>query len=213
MKRFIESELVRWKESPFKKPLLIYGARQVGKTWLMKNFGYSNFENVVYINFEKDILKKTVLLKDEDFVKSWVDKGFFFHTFKGMYDLLHQISDLNAKYQLGVPVIEEQNLIELFQEIKLPYLTIDKPGKTIFSSFSRLESTTNSILLSSELQPIKHFKMFENIILFGKSSLIESPATNRYFSEIILKNELRIQLNIDFFSSFKFVFLFIDEQG
>jgi len=165
------------------------------------------------LNFEKDILKKTVLLKDEDFVKSWVDKGFFFHTFKGMYDLLHQISDLNAKYQLGVPVIEEQNLIELFQEIKLPYLTIDKPGKTIFSSFSRLESTTNSILLSSELQPIKHFKMFENIILFGKSSLIESPATNRYFSEIILKNELRIQLNIDFFSSFKFVFLFIDEQG
>jgi hypothetical protein len=55
MKRFIESELVRWKKSPFKKPLLIYGARQVGKTWLMKNFGYSNFKNIVYINFEKKL--------------------------------------------------------------------------------------------------------------------------------------------------------------
>ncbi len=47
-------ELSRWKESKFRKPLVIKGARQVGKTWLMKEFGSKNYSNVVYINFENN---------------------------------------------------------------------------------------------------------------------------------------------------------------
>ena len=46
------SELIRWKEKSGRKPLLLEGARQVGKTYLLKDFGKRNFKNVAYINFQ-----------------------------------------------------------------------------------------------------------------------------------------------------------------
>lgn len=45
-------ELEEWKETKDRKPLIIRGARQVGKTWIMKEFGKNNYENVAYINFD-----------------------------------------------------------------------------------------------------------------------------------------------------------------
>lgn len=45
-------ELVEWKRSPNRKPLIIRGARQVGKTWLMKEFGKEYYEKCAYINFD-----------------------------------------------------------------------------------------------------------------------------------------------------------------
>ena len=53
MKRFILDELNSWKESKYRKPLIIRGARQVGKTWVMKEFGKS-FESVAYFNFDEN---------------------------------------------------------------------------------------------------------------------------------------------------------------
>lgn len=44
-------ELEEWKESTDRKPLIIKGARQVGKTWITKEFGKNNYKNVAYINF------------------------------------------------------------------------------------------------------------------------------------------------------------------
>ncbi len=52
MKRKIEDKLLNWKNSPSRKPLIIYGARQVGKTTSIKEFGKTNYFNVVYIDFE-----------------------------------------------------------------------------------------------------------------------------------------------------------------
>jgi len=52
MKRNIYKELLKWKESSRRKPLMIYGARQVGKTWLMQEFGRTDFDNTLYINFD-----------------------------------------------------------------------------------------------------------------------------------------------------------------
>ena len=58
MKRKAISDLMKWKESPGRKPLIIRGARQVGKTWLMKEFGQNFYESFVYFNFdEEDELK------------------------------------------------------------------------------------------------------------------------------------------------------------
>lgn len=45
MKRFILDELQKWRESKYRKPLILRGARQVGKTWAMKEFGKS-FDSV-----------------------------------------------------------------------------------------------------------------------------------------------------------------------
>ena len=50
MKRTIISQLKKWKESPFRKPLILTGARQVGKTYILKEFGAQEYENVAYIN-------------------------------------------------------------------------------------------------------------------------------------------------------------------
>lgn len=53
MKRKAYEGLLKWKSNKSRKPLLIKGARQVGKTWLMKEFGKNEYESVAYINFEK----------------------------------------------------------------------------------------------------------------------------------------------------------------
>lgn len=54
MYRFAIEELYRWKRSVGRKPLIIEGARQVGKTWLMKEFGKQAYEKTVYINFDSN---------------------------------------------------------------------------------------------------------------------------------------------------------------
>ena len=53
MKRKIYDDLLNWKNSPDRKPLLLQGARQTGKTWLMEEFGKNEYENVLSLNFEK----------------------------------------------------------------------------------------------------------------------------------------------------------------
>lgn len=58
MKRNAISDLINWKNSADRKPLVMRGARQVGKTWLMREFGQSCYSGFVYFNFdEEDELK------------------------------------------------------------------------------------------------------------------------------------------------------------
>jgi predicted AAA+ superfamily ATPase len=52
MKRKIITSLVEWKNSKGRKPLILNGARQVGKTYILEQFGNENFENVIYLNME-----------------------------------------------------------------------------------------------------------------------------------------------------------------
>ena len=54
MKRFILEQLVRWKESKYRKPLILRGARQIGKTYILKEFGKEYYEGVAYFNFDHD---------------------------------------------------------------------------------------------------------------------------------------------------------------
>ena len=58
LKRNVISELIQWKNSEERKPMVLKGARQVGKTWLMKEFGRNYYDSFVYFNFdEEDELK------------------------------------------------------------------------------------------------------------------------------------------------------------
>lgn len=54
MRRFLMDELVEWKNGKKRKPLILNGARQVGKTWLLKEFGRLHFENVAYVSFDNN---------------------------------------------------------------------------------------------------------------------------------------------------------------
>jgi len=56
MERDIIHQLLTWKDSPRRKPLILEGARQVGKTTVLQSFGERYYDNTVYLNFEKDEL-------------------------------------------------------------------------------------------------------------------------------------------------------------
>ena len=56
----ILNELLDWKNLPYRKPLILKGVRQVGKTWLMKEFGQSCYQHTVYFNFDEENELKSI---------------------------------------------------------------------------------------------------------------------------------------------------------
>lgn len=54
MERFLHKELEAWRSSESRKPLILYGARQVGKTWLLKDFGSRMYKNVAFVSFDRN---------------------------------------------------------------------------------------------------------------------------------------------------------------
>ncbi len=66
MKRLLLNNLIEWKDKKHRKPLILWGARQVGKTWLMKEFGSSFFDNYVYISFYNNSRMSSIFEEDYD---------------------------------------------------------------------------------------------------------------------------------------------------
>lgn len=66
MKRTLYNKLLEWKHLPSRKPLLLKGARQVGKTYLLQEFGRNEFQNTFYLNFEKDKILNKIFSFDLD---------------------------------------------------------------------------------------------------------------------------------------------------
>jgi predicted AAA+ superfamily ATPase len=66
MERNAMQELISWKNKPGRKPLIIRGARQVGKTWLMKEFGKNEYAQTVYVNFESSKLLRALFVDNFD---------------------------------------------------------------------------------------------------------------------------------------------------
>ena len=95
MQRKIIQSLENWKHKTNRKPLIIQGARQVGKTWAMKHFGEQSFEKVAYINFDNNPRMKTL--------------------FSGDYDIDRLI--LGLKIESGVDIQAENTLI-IFDEVQ-----------------------------------------------------------------------------------------------
>lgn len=66
MQRFLMKDLAKWKEKTNRKPLILKGARQVGKTWLMKEFGRTHFKKTAYVSFYNNQRMKNVFEEDFD---------------------------------------------------------------------------------------------------------------------------------------------------
>ncbi len=69
MERYALNDLITWKDSKNRKPLILHGARQVGKTWLMQEFGKKYFRQTIYINFDnnkelENIFKDNINIKN-----------------------------------------------------------------------------------------------------------------------------------------------------
>ncbi|MGN0740141.1 MAG: ATP-binding protein, partial [Treponema sp.] len=95
MERFAIQELKKWKEKTDRKPLIVMGARQVGKTWLMQEFGRRFYKNVAYISFYNNNAMKQVFETD--------------------YDIKRILSYLNI--EVGFSITPEDTLI-IFDEIQ-----------------------------------------------------------------------------------------------
>ncbi len=128
MQRHLINNLVAWKTSRNRKPLLIYGARQTGKTWLMKFFGENYYDSVVYIDFT-DNERMRVL-------------------FSGDFNIIKILSQLAL--ETGVTIVEGKTLI-IFDEIQeasraltaLKYFYEKAPGQHIVAAGSLLGIATN----------------------------------------------------------------------
>ena len=66
MKRKLLENLVEWKNRKAHKPLILEGARQVGKTWLMQKFGNTQYKKVAYINFDRNLKMRETFETDLD---------------------------------------------------------------------------------------------------------------------------------------------------
>lgn len=66
MYRIAIEKLLKWKEKKYRKPLIVGGARQVGKTWLMKEFGKQYYKDTIYINFDSNSRMTELFASDLD---------------------------------------------------------------------------------------------------------------------------------------------------
>lgn len=64
MYRYAMEDLYKWQQNKNRKPLIIEGARQVGKTWLMKEFGANAYQDMVYVNFDSNSLMAELFSSD-----------------------------------------------------------------------------------------------------------------------------------------------------
>ena len=95
MERFILKKLLAWKNSPYRKPLILKGVRQVGKTWILKEFGRRCYENTAYFNFDEN----------EEYKQ-------FFETTKDVDRILQ-----NLMLASGQKIVPEKTLI-IFDEVQ-----------------------------------------------------------------------------------------------
>ncbi|MDE7203096.1 MAG: ATP-binding protein [Lachnospiraceae bacterium] len=95
MERFIMKQLLDWKHSPYRKPLILKGVRQVGKTWVLKEFGRQHYENTAYFNFDEN----------EEYKQ-------FFETTKDVDRILQ-----NLMLASGQKIVPEKTLI-IFDEVQ-----------------------------------------------------------------------------------------------
>ena len=80
MERDLMSELFQWKERENRKPLILRGSRQVGKTWLIREFAQRAYQNHVYVNFEDDEILRNVFTQDFDIERIISVVGLRMHT-------------------------------------------------------------------------------------------------------------------------------------
>ncbi len=117
MKRLIEDELIAWKHNADRKPLLINGIRQVGKTWIVKEFGRNHFFDVIYLNFDLEPHLADVFEKSKDPKKILLELSIYFEKAIQTKETLlffDEIQSCNAAL----------NALKYFEEAEEPYYVI-----------------------------------------------------------------------------------------
>ena len=169
MERLLLKKMEHWKNKSKRKPLIIQGARQVGKTWIMKEFGKRYFQNVVYINFANNEHMKSVFDLD--------------------YDIKRIISAIKIEYGSG---FEADNTLLIFDEIQeapkalsaLKYFYENAPQYAIVSAGSLLgvalhEGTSFPVGKVDFLQ-LYPLNYYEFLYAMGEEGLAEALNSKDY---------------------------------
>lgn len=175
MKRNAILELVQWKNSPERKPMVLRGARQVGKTWLMKEFGQNYYDNCVYFNFD-----------EEDELKS------IFETNKNPYriiELLSMISDEKIEPEKTLIIFDEiqecpeaLNTLKYFKEKANEYHVI-AAGSLLGTLLAKPKSYPVGMVNLLDIYPLT-FDEFLNAIDSGLYAYYESIQKEQIIEEI-----------------------------
>jgi predicted AAA+ superfamily ATPase len=186
LKRSLEESLSKWKTSPLRKPLIIRGARQVGKTSLVRQFGADHFEQIIEINLEKkdhfSIFDKATSV--EDFLKRvslFFDQKIVPHQTLLFIDEIQESQNVMellrffAEERPDLPVITAGSLLEakIGKDWSIPVGRVDYAYLYPMTFFEYLRAKGKNALLE-ELQALKINDEFE----FG-------DLTNELFKEYI----------------------------
>ncbi len=179
MKREIINDLIKWKNSKNRKPLIIHGARQVGKTYIIKEFGKKFYENTIYVNFETN--------KE---LSNQIDESI---------DAKYIINKLELFY--GEKITPEKTLI-IFDEIQaneraltsLKYFFEDAPEYHIIAAGSLLGIAINRKNYSFPVGKVQLINMYplsfkEFLCAIGREDLI-SVIQNHYESNEKMDNNI-----------------------
>jgi predicted AAA+ superfamily ATPase len=168
LKRNAFKRLVEWKKDPCKKPLLLKGAKRVGKTWLMREFGNTHYGNCVYFNFA-----------DEDELYSIFENSKNPHEIIKKLELLTDRNIMPEKTLIVFDEIQEcplaLNSLKYFSETENGYHII-AAGNRIDYILSRPEALPADAVDSVELYPMSFDEFLEaaNGILFAYYSQIKN---------------------------------------
>lgn len=175
MKRNAILELVQWKNSPERKPMVLRGARQVGKTWLMKEFGQNYYDNYVYFNFD-----------EEDELKS------IFETNKNpnrIIELLSMISDEKIEPEKTLIIFDEiqecpeaLNTLKYFKEKANEYHVITA-GSLLGTLLAKPKSYPVGMVNLLDVYPLT-FDEFLNAIDSGLYAYYESIQKEQVIEQI-----------------------------
>ena len=163
MNRSAMEDLIAWKNRNGRKPLILRGARQVGKTWLMKEFGKRHFESVAYVNFEDNPRMERLFLADLDIPR-----------------ILQGLS-----IETGVAIDPEKTLL-IFDEVQavpraltsLKYFNENAPGIAIVAAGSllgiALHPGTSFPVGKVEFLDLHPLSFLEYLEAIGEESLVET---------------------------------------
>lgn len=175
MKRNAILKLVQWKNSPERKPMVLRGARQVGKTWLMKEFGQNYYDNYVYFNFD-----------EEDELKS------IFETNKNPHriiELLSMISDEKIEPEKTLIIFDEiqecpeaLNTLKYFKEKANEYHVITA-GSLLGTLLAKPKSYPIGMVNLLDIYPLT-FDEFLNAIDSGLYAYYESIQKEQVIEQI-----------------------------
>ncbi len=175
MKRNAILKLVQWKNSPERKPMVLRGARQVGKTWLMKEFGQNYYDNYVYFNFD-----------EEDELKS------IFETNKNpnrIIELLSMISDEKIEPEKTLIIFDEiqecpeaLNTLKYFKEKANEYHVITA-GSLLGTLLAKPKSYPVGMVNLLDIYPLT-FDEFLNAIDSGLYAYYESIQKEQVIEQI-----------------------------